>query len=277
MILRKAKPKQIKGNALHVSVSIGARFSSAIRKEIDAMVKDTERAINELFGSGDYAGDYGMDANVGSQARITINQLIEKWDRRFAGIAGDAANPMIEQVKMNSAVTLAASMRQAMAQQITLDFNLITPEMKEMFAASAAEASGLIKSIPSKYLDDVGGAVYRSITSGNGLADLVPMLEQYKVSIRNWAHNTALDQTRKVYNHTNTARMSKLGMKKYEWVHSGGGRHPRKLHEEMNGNIYSTDNPPFIGIMYGQRVYGIPGDLPNCKCVQRFIIDFGDD
>ena len=42
------------------------------------------------------------------------------------------------------------------------------------------ENVGLIKSIPAQYLNGVQGAVMRSITTGNGMQDLVPYLQKHK-------------------------------------------------------------------------------------------------
>ncbi len=262
--LAKRKPDAIKSNQLRVAVSIGARFAEAINREVARMVAMTERDIRALFERDDYAGDYGMDANIGSQARIAMNRLLDYWNKRFADMAQVAVAQMQKQVVANSGAAMVSTLKMFSENRLTLNPKLITGEMKEMLTASAAESTALIKSIPQKYLGDLGGSVMRSIVSGNGLADLVPELAQHKVSIRNWAKNTALDQTRKVYTHTNIERLKKAGIKQFEWIHSGGGLHPRKLHQEMNGKIYDLDNPPVIGTMYGEEVRGFPSDLPNC-------------
>jgi len=47
----------------------------------------------------------------------------------------------------------------------------------------------------------------------------------------------ARDQVSKATSALNAARMKGLGIRKFEWIHSGGGKEPRKLHEEMSGNI----------------------------------------
>ncbi len=276
MRILKPKPVLVRGNQMRLAVSIGARFSDAVMKEVNAMLIDAEHEVKTLFGASNYAGSYGMDDNIGSQARITFASLLKKWERRFSLMAGAAVPRMQDQVKANSAVAVASSLKQFAGEQITIDPKVITAQMREMLTASAAESTALIKSIPSRYLGDLGGSVMRSIVSGNGLEDLMPELARHKVAIRNWAKNTALDQTRKVYTHTNIERLKKSGIRKFEWIHSGGGAHPRKLHEEMSGKVYSMDDPPVIGVMYGKEVRGFPSDLPNCRCVLRPVLDFGD-
>jgi len=132
----------------------------------------------------------------------------------------------------------------------------------------------LIKIIPYKFLNEVQGQVMRSITTGKGMEDLVPFLtKKYKGNVKH-ARLVALDQTRKAYQSINTTRLKTLGVKKFIWIHSGGGKEPRELHKRMSGNEYSFDSPPFIGVMYGNDVYGLPGDLPNCRCICKPVINF---
>jgi SPP1 gp7 family putative phage head morphogenesis protein len=109
------------------------------------------------------------------------------------------------------------------------------------------------------------------------MQDLIPFLDaKYGQNIRH-ARNVAHDQTRKAFTNISTARLKAAGVKKFEWRHSHGGRTPRKLHEELNGKVFSYDDPPYIGDMYGQKVYGLPSQMPNCRCFAKPIIDFGDE
>jgi len=69
--------------------------------------------------------------------------------------------------------------------------------------------------------------------------------------------------------------MEKVGVKKFKWLHSGGGQKPRKDHIEMNGNIYSFDDLPVIDKRTGER--GIPGQAINCRCRMAPVIEFDND
>ncbi len=85
------------------------------------------------------------------------------------------------------------------------------------------------------------------------------------------AKNIALDQTRKAYAAINKERMTASGYDDFEWLHSGGGMHPRKSHVEMNGKIYSFDKLPVINKEQVDRGYeapirGIPGQAFGCGC-----------
>jgi SPP1 gp7 family putative phage head morphogenesis protein len=176
-----------------------------------------------------------------------------------------------------SKATLSKSM-ESLTGGITLNFEQTSPELKEIMSATVAENVALISTITGTYLDNVQKSILRSITTGQGLKELIPSVEENLNSFAGDTHrkaiNVALDQTRKAYNNINRQRMEKIGQKKFEWVHSGGGQHPRQLHIEMNGNIYSFDDLPIIDKKKGER--GIPGQAINCKCTMLPVIEFNE-
>ena len=70
--------------------------------------------------------------------------------------------------------------------------------------------------------------------------------------------------------------MQGLGVKKFKWLHSMGGKEPRPLHKNvLNGNVYSFDDPPVIDERTGER--GLPGVLINCRCRMLPVIEFKAD
>lgn len=147
--------------------------------------------------------------------------------------------------------------------------------------AAAQEAAALIKRVPLQYIPDVQQDVMRSITTGNGLQDLIPALEKRNVDVKNWAENVAKDQTRKAYATANRVRMQQAGVRKFKWIHSGGGNQPRTLHMRhvsaggLNGGIFSFDEPPIIDERTGER--GFPGQLPYCGCTMSPVIEVDED
>ena len=72
-------------------------------------------------------------------------------------------------------------------------------------------------------MKDATGAVMRSITTGEGLADLIPALDKIEGIAGRRAKNIALDQTRKAYAGISRQKLMSNGVKQFEWVHSGGG------------------------------------------------------
>ena len=273
----KSKPQSgrvLKGSPLHVSVSIAARMQATIDKHVSRMVKETERDIRKLFEADDYSISYGMDANIGSQARMMMNSLYRKFNAMFGKVAQPAADKMTEQAEKNSAATLKSSLDATGALEIPMSF--ITPTIKEIVKGSAYEAAHLIKRVPAKYLDNIANSVFRAITEGKGLADIQPMLEQQNVSVRNWAKNVSMDQTRKCYNNLNRERMESVGIEEYDWMHSHGSNHPRKYHRDVLDNTRQRwDSPPWAepsGTKNRHRAH--PGELSYCRCVARPVINF---
>jgi SPP1 gp7 family putative phage head morphogenesis protein len=271
------KVETLRGAPLIVAGRIATRYNDELQRAIDRMIREVNREVENLFVT--FAGDgesWAMDASLASQARILSNALRDKFATLFAKLATPLAQTMTQQTEKDSATKLGVSLRE-MSGQYTLRTDVFTDKLRDVLTATVAENVALIKRIPEKYLDNVQGSVMRSIQTGNGLADLQPQLDKYGVQTRNWAKNVALDQTRKAYNGINAARMQALGVKKFEWVHSGGSNHPREYHrDELNGKIFSFDDLPHLdGPNQGER--GIPGQAPYCRCTMRPIFEFDDE
>jgi uncharacterized protein with gpF-like domain len=271
---RTPKPKlnQIKCKTLTANAGIAADYSKEIIKLISQMSSEIKIEMKDLFQSESLHGT--MDGNISSQARIRLNKILDKYNPLFNSWAKRITDRMISRTIKNSAITLGMSLREV-SQDLSIDFSKVDNRLRNVITASTEEAANLIKLIPEKYLADVQGAVMRSITTGNGLKDLIPFMNTKYAMNKRHARNVAIDQTRKSYNNINATRMEAIGQTKFEWIHSGGGMHPRKLHQELAGKEYDLKDPPVIGVMYGEEVRGIPGQLPNCGCSMRPIISFG--
>jgi len=270
----------VEGNMLSYNAAGKAKYQARIDKLIDKMIKETNRELEKLFKS-QAADDYfdTEDASISSQARI----LMDKLTRKFEALFDDQAKPITEQMIRNEnnaskANTKASFERLSGGATINTDF--MTAGMSEVVKASAAESTSLIKSIPQQHMEAVEGAVMRSITTGNGLEDLVPFLEKRTGITKRRARFIAKDQTKKVYSNLNAKRMTAVGLDKYRWQHSGADKVPRphhvKSHESggLNGGIFSLSNPPIIDPKTGQR--GKPGDLPGCTCIMVPVMQLDD-
>lgn len=278
----------LQGGPLHPNAAIQQEYAAAIMTLVRKMHDDTRREMARVFEQSQFHAEAMDDRDdrdgetsgtVASQARIALNGLADKYATLFGRLARKATKRMIDRTLKNSLVTLGLSLRD-IAKHLTIK-PAMTARLREIVTASTTEAAGLITAIPQQYLGDVQGAVMRSITGGGGLKELVPFLnEKYGQNIRR-ARNVAMDQTRKSYSNITSARMRDVGIRQFKWLHIGGSMHPRKLHIQLgemskHGKIFSLDEPPYIGEMYGEDVYGKPGDLPNCRCVMKPVVPFGD-
>jgi SPP1 gp7 family putative phage head morphogenesis protein len=275
--LTKAKQAQgaavHKGKPLHYSAAVEMRYTDTLTRMVRQMRQATESAFRRLDRQFATAQDaLGMDApSYASQARILTDALRKRFAAAFARRARPAAERMQAQVDAASSASLHSSLRE-LSGGISLSTRSIPKPAIEMLKASVTENVALIRSIPDQYFLDVQGAVMRNIQRGDGTAGVLREIERAGGVATRRAELIARDQVSKATSALNAARMKGLGIRKFEWIHSGGGKEPRKLHQRMSGNIYSLDDPPVIDERTGER--GLPGQLINCRCVMRPVLEF---
>ena len=264
-----------KGKPLVPSAAPEERYRKRIEKAIRVMREETEREVAKLWAAHRPAVRSGMDASLASQARILTNALARRFQAFFDKLAPGLADSFISEVTKASAAGLHSSLKE-MSGGISLKTSVIDGTIKEMTKASVAENVGLIKSIPREYFQRIQGAVMRGITAGNGAAEVLETVKKSGAITDRRAELIARDQTSKATTHLNSARMKSLGVQKFEWLHSGGGREPRPLHRNvLDGQVFSLDDPPVIDENTGER--GLPGQLINCRCRMVPVVDFGTD
>lgn len=269
----KSTAPTFRGLPLQHNAAVAVRYAGALSSLTAQMTAQVKREVLRLFGSDAACAHFGQDATIASQSRILINSLANRFSDLFNKKAKPLAENMVTQASKTSTTTLHSSL-QKLSGGMSLKTSLSSPALENVTKAAVTENVSLIKSIATKYLQQVEGAVMRSITTGNGLRDLIPALEEYEGQTHRRARNIALDQTRKVYNSVNRGRMQALGIKKFMWHHSGGGAHPREDHVDMDGEIYSFDDLPVIDQRTGEK--GIPGQASNCRCTMSPVFDFED-
>lgn len=276
----KLKDDVLRGSVLFMPVSVGNEYQHTITRTFDLLRTETESELKRLFEHSDSPVLDGatLDASIVNAAIKLLRKMRTRFNSVFNEMTDKATARMVERASGNAGKDVKRSLEQ-IGEGVSIRVNMLSPVVKETIKAKSHEAANLIKRVPSKYLDDIGAEVMRSISSGRGLQDLQPALEKYGVQVRNWSKNVALDQTRKVYDGVSTAAMKSAGIRKFEWVHSGGSNDPRKYHmlpwpAGLNGGIFDIDDPPIIDKRTGER--GFPGQLPYCRCTKRPVVDFED-
>jgi len=265
--------KKVKGSPLNPNAAVAARYDGKLRALIIRMTREVQDALSKLYSTEAASEYFAMDASVASQARILTNELAERFNGLFGDVAKEMAEEMTDEAAAASESSLKVSLKQ-MTNGLTLKTDILSGELKEIVTATVAENVALIKTIPAQYMAGVQGAVMRSITTGRGLADLVPYLQDHAGATLKRARLIANDQTRKAFNNINRGRLEKLGVKQFEWLHSAGGQHPRKEHIAMSGKVYSFSDLPVIDSKTGER--GIPGQLVNCRCRMIPVLNFDE-
>lgn len=265
----------MRGRPLNYPAGVEVKYTKELDRLVRRMTTETRKELVRFFKSQTAREFFGTagDETISSQARILTNALTKKFDQLFALNAKPMAERMTEGAAKASKSQLHSSLSE-LTGGLSLKTGILTNELDEVVTATVTENVALIKSIGVQYQKNVQGAVMRSITTGQGLATLVPFLAQQEGVTLRRARNIAIDQTRKAYNNINRQRMQKVGVKQFEWLHTGGSQKPRKLHQQMSGNVYRFDDLPIIDEKTGER--GIPGQLINCGCRMVPVISFED-
>lgn len=275
----------LRGQQLNYNAAQQQKYSHALHKLVLQMTQEAKRQITKLF-NGEIADEYFdkqeqasvMDASITSKARILMNALTDKFTQLFTMKAKPLAENMVKGAATVSKANLHTSLKQ-LSGGLSLNTGVVPQGMGDVAKATIAENVSLIKSIPAQYFKDVTGAVMRSITTGNGIADLIPAIKKYDGQTTRRAKNLALDQTRKAYNSINKQRMQAVGVKQFEWVHSGGGQKPRESHLKISGHIFDFENLESQQAALGvePKDQGIPGYPVNCRCTMLPVINFDDN
>lgn len=268
----KFKPTAVlRGTVLHHNAAVSNRYRDSLKKLVREMTAESVKQIRKLYASDHAKAHFSADASITAQARIITNSLSNTFAALFSKRAPSLAESMVNRSAAASKSSLHESLK-ALSGGLSIKSSEISPSLRQIMKASVVENVGLIKSIQSDYATKLQGAVMRSITHGDGLEGLIPTIEKLGEMTERRATNIALDQTRKVFSTINADRMQGLGVRKFEWVHSGGGAHPRELHMEYDGEIFSFDDLPVIDENTGET--GIPAQAINCGCTMIPVIEF---
>lgn len=277
----------IAGERLNYNASIAVRYNRDVNKLIDEMTTETEKELAKLYTSGEsqeyFEDPVALDAGISDDARKVTNRLMREFEKIFKIKGLEIATRMAKETDKSTSAAVNTSLR-ALSENITIEAGkTMSSNVRQISKASINANVKLITSIQEQYFQQIVGAVDRSIMTGGGLQELIPAindaLKGQKRIAKNRAKNIALDQTRKAYNSMNKAKMEDVGVKKFEWVHAGGGQKPRSYHMNrwpagLNSGIFSFDDLPVIDEKTGER--GIPGQAINCKCIMRPVIEFDE-
>lgn len=258
-------PNDLEGDVIIFPEIISRNFSARVARAFNTVHQDAKREIMLLSKQGSLSSDISK----------VIERLLVKHSMSFDFEIKELATNMLLDVNKTSKFSVGRSLK-SINEDFTVSNELFTVELKDTIESLTQQNVSLFKSISPKYFAGIEAHVINSISTKGGSVELEKALNKLGKHHKNYAKNTALDQTRKAYTSVNLHRMKGAGIKEVVWVHSGSSNAPRKLHKQMNGNTYFVDNPPFIGKMYGQDVYGFGGVLPHCRCTIKPMIRLND-
>lgn len=273
-----AEPRQatLKGERLpSFSGAAVVKYQAPLLRMVKAMQKEYMREIRSLFRQyADEEHALAMDASLASQARMKFNSLDKRYSQLFKNRSKRIVENMIDTTSMHSKMAVGESLKK-ISGGITIKVPDMPAGLSDVVTAATAENVGLIKSIQQQYHERISQLVLRSAaTGGRGAAEIFEGIRHYDGLTEKRAKLIAVDQTRKITAAMNVERAKSVGMRKFEWVHSGGGADPRKLHLRYDGQVFDYDSPPVIDERTGER--GFPGQLINCRCVMVPVLELGD-
>lgn len=226
-------------------------FLADMRREVAERIRPM---LKELVSRHEERTRVDAAMPPGKRASVLLEgvsrRIVAKWpNERLAGVAQEMAQAtskfqkaqLFNQVKGSLGITLPAMMDKGVAARM---------------AHFTAENVALIRSVQTRYLDDVGKVVLRGISTGARAADIADELEdRFGVAETN-ALRIARDQIGKFNGQLNAVRQQQLGVEGFVWRTMRDGR-VREEHEDLDGEKFSYDDPP---------LEGLPGEPINCRC-----------
>lgn len=181
-------------------------------------------------------------------------------ERFFAGIPANELEAVGRKFAMRTSDFQKTQLDKQVRAAIGIDYSALVrsePDLNRRVGNFIAENVSLIKSVPTRYFDEVEKEVGRAATKGVRWETLAKRLE--KELPEKYGANAALiarDQIGKFNGAMNEARQQALGATHYIWQTSNDGR-VRPEHEERQGESYAWASPPEDGH---------PGFPINCRC-----------
>lgn len=137
-------------------------------------------------------------------------------------------------------------------------------DLKQVVEEAIAANVALIKSIPSRYADQIESTILRGLQEGRRAEQIKQDIAAIGQSTDDRAMLIARDQLGKINSRVSQVRQQKLGITHYTWETSHDER-VRSSHRARNGERFSWSEPP---------PDGHPGQPIRCRCVA--IPDFTD-
>lgn len=248
------------------NTTVRSKYRKDLERLSSFVIAETEKEVARYLRGEAAKEFYTGDASVSSQLRIGFSKLFKFLDKVIKEKAKLYANRMVSRTDKESSNSLNKSVG-----GLVFKPAVGTDEFKSLVSANV----DLITSMNEDYLENIKGVMERSIQKGGlevSQKEIKSALKKEALKIKNKAKNVALDQTRKANTSLTQVKMTRSGIKKFQWIHSGGGQNPRSLHKNvLNGKIYEIDKPPVIDRKTGER--GLPAQAINCKCIMRPIYE----
>lgn len=237
------------------------------RRRLHRLLEDMNCSVIHWIGAryGQHEDAIALDASPVAELRAEIRRLARRWQKRFNELAPKLARYFILSASRRTDGQLKKLLSDA---GMTVEFKL-TRQQQNVLKASVAANVSLIKSIPQRYMGKVEQSVMKAVQAGGKLGALTKELRDSFGVEKRRAALIARDQNNKATAALQRQRQIEIGATEAIWMHSYGGRQPRKTHIAMDGKRFDVVKG-WLDPAEGKRIW--PGTLIRCRCVSRTVI-----
>ena len=249
-----------------VKPSAGLRdaYAKKLKGLVNRMAQDVAGRIQKLYQSEEpkIAVDAKSQKLPAKKLQKMLDDLRKKWEVEVFDFAESTANWFVTKASGYVDRAQNAAIKDAGIPGFDIRFDKGTIS-QDAFEALVSQNVSLIKSIGTKYLDDVEGSVMRAVTAGRDVASLKEELSERYGITRRRAEFIARDQCNKVTEGLARANDLETGVEEGIWIHVPGKKTSRETHREMDGKKFDLSKG-----MYDRAEgrYIMPGELPGCQC-----------
>lgn len=254
---------------VHPNVGIEAEY----HRKLDRLIAEMHRSLVWWLSAAYRANEGEIAALAADKSPIAalreaVARLRRRWQRQFDELALELARWFATAAVARSDAALSAILRKG---GMSVKFRM-TRAANEAYQATLAENVSLIKSIAAQHLAQVEGMVMRSVQAGRDLGSLTADLHRQFGVTRRRAGFIARDQNNKATAVIMRVRHQELGIRTAIWLHSHGGKEPRKTHLANSGKPYAIAEGWFDPDPKVRRNIW-PGELISCRCVSKPVIE----
>lgn len=242
------------------------RVGSEYNVQLQRLVKRIKKSVEEQLIPAVYAEEPNYTADAWPETiQMILERLIAQWDSPLF----DTFAQRLAREFVNS--SLAFADRQNKRSFGIEVFNGNSTKLNNYLNAAIQQNVNLIKSIPQRYLEDVGSTVQTLMRQGRLPRSIAKEIEEkYGVSSRR-AKFIARDQAAKVNGEINKQRQLDAGFEYFVWVDSHDERVRHRHREIANGDVgFGKGVYKWSDLPIGDDGIPIqPSQAPNCRCVAK--------
>jgi len=247
--------------------------AAAYQHRVDALLEEMHASLLWWLRAAlrrrepEIAALMAVDDSPAREIGVIVRRLARRWQQRFNAAAPELASYFATAAADRSDATLQGILKRG---GFAVKFRP-TRAVNDVLQATVQENVALIRSIAQQHLTQVEGLVMRSVQHGRDLASLADGLENQLGVSKRRARLIARDQNNKATAVIQRVRQAEIGITEAQWLHSGGGKHPRPSHVKAGRDrvVYKIAEgwwDPAI------NKYIWPGTEISCRCVAKPLV-----